>query len=300
MDISDLEIFRAVVDAGGITRAAERLHRVPSNVTTRVRQFEEELGVALFIRENNRLRLSPAGKTLLGYAERILSLAQEAQAALQDAVPRGLLSFGAMESTAAIHLPGPIAEYHRRFPSVTLELHTGSTSKLERQVLSGELEAALVADPAADPRIEIFPIYEEELVLVAGEGHLSIQARQDACGMALLTFAPGCAYRRRLESWFRGLGQIPDRVVELGSYHAMLGCVAAGMGVALLPRSVLESHPQYENLSIHPLPPDLGQSTTALIWRKHAESPRVTALRDLLTSKACCTPLIMQAPVEPG
>ncbi|MDD9904693.1 MAG: LysR family transcriptional regulator, partial [Rhodospirillaceae bacterium] len=67
MELSDLRIFRAVVSEGGITRAAEKLHRVQSNVTTRVRQLEEDLGVALFIREGKKLHLSPAGQTLLGY-----------------------------------------------------------------------------------------------------------------------------------------------------------------------------------------------------------------------------------------
>ncbi|MDO9059411.1 MAG: LysR family transcriptional regulator, partial [Bradyrhizobium sp.] len=69
MDLSDLQIFSAVVREGSVTRAAERLHRVQSNVTTRIRQLEEDLSVALFIREGKRLHLAPAGQVLLGYAE---------------------------------------------------------------------------------------------------------------------------------------------------------------------------------------------------------------------------------------
>jgi DNA-binding transcriptional LysR family regulator len=78
MDLSDLRIFSAVVRHGGVTRAAERLHRVQSNVTTRVRQLEDELNVRLFIREGKRLHLAPAGKVLLDYADRQLALAEEA------------------------------------------------------------------------------------------------------------------------------------------------------------------------------------------------------------------------------
>ncbi len=74
MDLSELRIFRAVVREGGVTRAAERLHRVQSNVTTRVRQLEDDLGTALFVREGKRLHLTPAGQTLLGYADRLLAL----------------------------------------------------------------------------------------------------------------------------------------------------------------------------------------------------------------------------------
>src|SRR5689334_1978194 len=98
MDLGDLRIFTAVVRAGGVTRAAERLNRVQSNVTTRIRQLERDLGVDLFIRQGKRLHLAPAGRLLLDYADRLLALAEEAQHAVQDARPRGVLRLGAMES----------------------------------------------------------------------------------------------------------------------------------------------------------------------------------------------------------
>ena len=124
MELSDLRIFRAVVREGGVTRAAERLHRVQSNVTTRIRQIEDDLDTALFIREGKRLHLSPAGQVLLGYADRLLTLADEARAAVRDPRPRGIFRLGAMESTAAVRLPGPLNEFHRRYPEVALELRT--------------------------------------------------------------------------------------------------------------------------------------------------------------------------------
>ena len=113
MELSDLHVFRTVVEAGGITRAAEKLNRVQSNVTTRIQQLEEQLGVALFIREGKRLHLSPAGKVMLDYAERLLDLAREARESVHDAKPRGLLRFSAPESTASIRLPTPLSEYCR-------------------------------------------------------------------------------------------------------------------------------------------------------------------------------------------
>ncbi|HEX2351547.1 MAG TPA: LysR family transcriptional regulator, partial [Xanthobacteraceae bacterium] len=111
MDLTDLHIFRSVVQAGGVTRAAEKLNRVQSNVTTRVRQLETDLGVELFVREGKRLHLSSAGKLLLDYADRLIDLAQEAREAVHDAKPRGLLRLGTGESTAAMRLPVPMNEY---------------------------------------------------------------------------------------------------------------------------------------------------------------------------------------------
>lgn len=282
IDISDLEIFSAVVEFGGISRAAERLHRVPSNVTTRIRQLEKDVGVQLFLRDGNRLKISPAGKVLLGYSERILGLASETLDALQDSTPRGRFCIGALNSTAAVRLPAPLAEYHKRFPQVKLEMRSGSTRTLMTEVLSGELEAALVADPVPDSRLAMEKIYKDELVVVAEPGHQRISTPNDCEGDTLLVFGEGCAYRKRFEDWFSENGVFPDRVIEIASYHAMLGCVVAGMGIALIPRNVLESLPAHTRVSVHRLPRKWNLSTTYMIWRIETKSSRVSAFEQVL------------------
>ena len=282
MDLADLQIFRSVVQEGGVTRAAEKLHRVQSNVTTRVRQLEADLGVQLFIREGKRLHLSPEGKVLLDYADRLLDLAQEAREALHDAEPRGPLRLGAMESTAAMRLPVPMNEYLRRYPKVSLELRAGNTKELATAVLSGELDVALMAEPFAEAPFEALPIYDEELVIVAPVGHPPIKSPRDARPQAILAFEAGCSYRQRLEAWFAHHGDMPDRIVEISSYHAMLGCVVAGMGISVLPRNVLTTFPDAKLVSVHPLPEGLDRVQTVLVWRKGTLSPKVRALREVL------------------
>ena len=106
-----LEIFKTVVEEGGITKAAARLHRVQSNVTTRVKQLEERLGTTLFLRQHGRLTLSSEGKRLLDYADRLLRLSSEPEAALRDGIPGGTLRLGALESTAATRLPPILSRY---------------------------------------------------------------------------------------------------------------------------------------------------------------------------------------------
>lgn len=282
MELSDLRIFRTVVSEGGITRAAEKLHRVQSNVTTRVRQLEEDLGVKLFIREGKRLHLSPAGQTLLGYADRLLDMAQDARDAVQDSKPHGVLRLGSMESTAAVRLPAAFSTYHNRFPEVTLELRTGNPQQLARAVLEGELDAALVAEPIANAPFEKVPIYKEELVLIAAADQPPITKAGDGAPRTLLAFENGCPHRKRLEDWFSEQGELPDRIIELGSYHAMIGCTVAGMGVSLLPKSVLNGFAEKKRLSAHKLPPGQDFAETVLIWRKGAYSPKVSALIDVL------------------
>lgn len=281
MDLASLRIFRAVVREGGVTRAAERLHRVQSNVTTRIRQLEEDLGATLFIRERKRLHLAPAGQVLLEYADRLIALAEEARAAVQDPRPRGLFRIGAMESTAAVRLPALLSAYHRRYPEVVLELRTGNPQALATAILAGELDVAFVAEPIADAPFEKTLAFEEEPVIVSATDHPPIGTK-GKFPKTIIAFEHGCPHRKRLEDWYALRGQMPERTIELGSYHAMLGCVVAGMGIALLPRSVLTTFPESKRLTVHRLPRNENHAATVLIWRKGAGSPKIETLRQLL------------------
>src|SRR4030095_17116072 len=150
MELSDLHIFRTVAREGGIVRAARRLHRVPSNITTRIHQREASLGVQLFTREHNRLALSQSGERLLDYADRMLRLSDEAISALSDSAPSGVLRLGALESTAASRLPAILATYHRAYPDVSVELMTGTNDALTAAVLDRRVDAAFVAEAPAN------------------------------------------------------------------------------------------------------------------------------------------------------
>lgn len=286
MDLTDLHVFRTVVDAGGITAAANRLHRVQSNVTARIQKLEEDLGVLLFARVGKRLQITPAGRTLLDYAHRLLALADETRAALQeDAPPRGLLTLGTMESTAGVRLPGPLAEYHRRYPEVRVELHTGSPRELMAKVLAGESDAALVAEPVSESRLATLAVFDEELVLVTAADHPVVRKPADLREASVLAFHPGCPHRERLERWFGQGGREIARTVELASYHVMLGCVAAGMGAALMPRSVLDGYAARGKLREHKLPAPFQRAKTLLVWRKDQSQAKVSALAEILKKR---------------
>src|SRR6202043_1578951 len=104
IDLESLKIFRTVVDEGGVVRAANKLNRVQSNVTKRIRQLEEHLGTRLFRREGRSIRLSAEGYTLLTYSDRLLRLAVETVSEIRTGKPRGVFRLGLLESTAGIRL----------------------------------------------------------------------------------------------------------------------------------------------------------------------------------------------------
>lgn len=282
LDLFDLHVFRSVVQHGGVNRAAEQLHRVPSNISTRIRKLEEDLGTTLFLRDGGRMQLSSAGKILHDYADRLLALSEEARNALHVIRLRGTFRLGCMESTAAVRLPEPLCIFHERYPEVSLELQIGDPEQLTAQVLAGELDAALVVGDFSASGLEAMQICKEELVIVAQAGHPMIASAKDVKKRTLVTFRPGCPYRKRLEDWFARGGKKPERVVELQSYHAILGCIAADMGVALMPRSVIDIYTERSWLSTHPLSPKFRTSRTVLVWRKKTSQPMIGAFADIL------------------
>lgn len=282
MELSDLRIFLAVVRAGGIVRASEVLHRAQSSVTARIQVLEEKLGVKLFVRDGRRLQLSPSGHVLLGYAERLVALSQEAVSAVQSDKPTGILRIGAMESTAAVRLPKPLGRFHERYPDVALELYSGDPRDLVNRVLASELDAALIPDPVSDRRLSTTIIYDEELVIVAEAKHPSISSPKDLQSKSILAFHPGCPHRKRLEDWFARDHAVPERIVEVSSYHLILGCVAVGMGVALIPHCVLDTYTERDRLSVHKLRPKFGHVKIRLAWRTDAPQAKILALSSIL------------------
>jgi len=277
MDLVALQIFKTVAEQGGITKAAAKLHRVQSNVSTRVKQLEARLGTKLFLRQNRKLVLSAEGKLLLAYADQLLRLSSEAEAALRSGMPRGTLRIGALESTAGTRLPPILSRYHLAYPEVRIELVTGTTGALVARVLDYELEAAFVAEPFPANELETQPVFTEELVLITPKSFPRIRSPKDIGQTTVIAFATGCSYRRRLEAW---LGQVvPDRVMEFGSYHAIVACVAAGSGIAIVPRAVVRLVHAENGVALHPLPPDIAKARTLLVWRSGHHSVALGALQ---------------------
>jgi DNA-binding transcriptional LysR family regulator len=279
IDLGELEIFQAVAEQGGITKAALRLHRVPSNVTTRVKQLEEKLGTKLFLRRNRKLVLSTEGQRLLGYADRLLHLSSEAEAAVRNGSPAGVFQIGALESTAATRLPPLLARYHRSYPEVRLELVTGTTGALIARVLNHEIEAAFVAEPFAANGVEGDPVFCEELVLITPKSFRRIRTPKDIGRTTLIAFATGCSYRRRLESWLGGAKVVPERVMEFSSYHAIVACVAAGSGIAVVPRSVIRVSLAGSGVATYRLPSAVAKARTFFVWRQGHQSIALEAMR---------------------
>lgn len=291
MDPTSLQIFLAVAEEASVTRAAKRLRRAPSNVTTRIQLLEEQLDSVLFSREGKRMTLTGQGQTFVTYAERLVALAAEARLALKHDILPETLRVGTMESTAATRLPPVLARFNEAWPQISLQLTLGATQELTKAVMAGELDCALVARPpkqsewGALRERELAPLHatrvcQEELLLILPPNHPPIRDAGDIRPKALAALEPGCTYRRIAEGWIRIATDLPT--LELTSYHSILAHVMAGAAVGVIPRSVLSGLRCDVDIVIHAL----GEIDTLLISKDGRRSEALCGFENMLLAPA--------------
>jgi DNA-binding transcriptional LysR family regulator len=271
MDAGDLRVFAAVARLGGMNRAAAELNTVQSNVTARIRQLEETLGAPLFHRHSRGVTLTVAGQRLLPYADRVGHLLAEARRAVaDDGKPKGPLSLGSLETTAGLRLPSLLASYAADYPEVDLVLTTGTTCELVEEVVAHHLEGAFVCGPVDHPELAEEAMFSEELVLVTARAirHLDELVRKG--GLKTIVFRAGCSYRDRLDAVLATRGVVDVRRLDFGSVEGILGCVAAGVGVTLLPKGVVEAAWREGRVAVHELPLAESRVDTMFVRRRDA------------------------------
>lgn len=206
------------------------------------------------------------GEMLLSYTEKIFRLIDETnKAMLDDKMPKGPLTIGSMETTAAVRLPRILSKYHHSYPDVDFTLKTGPTEQNIQAVLKYELDGALVAGPVEHPDLNQEIVIEEELVLITNTTHPELSYVKDIQNRTLLVFRTGCSYREKLEQWLHHEGITPNKIMEFGTLDAIIGCVSAGLGISLLPASAIKQH---ENIRIHTIQSLYSKVNTVFIYRK--------------------------------
>jgi DNA-binding transcriptional LysR family regulator len=270
MNVADLNVFAAVARHGSITKAARRLNTVQSNVTTRLRLLEEELGVSLFQRHHQGVTLTRSGRDLLPYAHQLDVLLQKAMDAVSaNQATRGALRLGSMETTAAARLPALLRKYVPAHRNVDVAIETGTTRTLTQAVLEYRLDGAFVAGPVEVDELEPTRAFMEELVLVSSPEYKSVpSALAEGKIPKVFVFRVGCSYRQKLERFLAGRGLTLVNQLEMGTLEGIIGCVSAGLGITMMPFSVVESYFKRQEVAVHRLSPADARIETVFITRR--------------------------------
>lgn len=266
MELRQVETFRAVAEELSFSRAAARLGYVQSSVSVQVGALEQELGVPLFDRLGRRIALTDAGEVMLFYSGRLLALAQETREAVVDAgvgseEVTGSLTVSAPETLLTYRLPRLLAIFHERHPRVRLSVRPSAIGKLlgetRRAVEEGRVHVAFVLDePIEAEGLSVETMIREEVTVITPTSHAlatsDLVMPRDLSGeTVLLPEAPhsGCAYRSQFERQLSAAGVVPPERLEFQSIEAVKRCVAAGMGVSVLPTVAVETDLAAGNLS---------------------------------------------------
>lgn len=284
MDVIDLKVVDAVARHGSMNKAAVELNTVQSNVSSRIRSLEDELGVSLFQRSAKGVQITPAGRRILPYAARLSKLLSDASAAARDdGKPSGVLEIGTLETTLALRLPLLIARFANAWPDVRPVVRTGTTQSLIQAVVDCKLEGAFVAGPVDHPELQAETVFQEELVLVTSRAVRTLEAVRAITHLKIVVFRIGCSYRQRMDSLLSGMGLLAPEPLEFGSIDGILACVAAGVGITLLPRGVVAWAWQEGLVAVHEIPPTLSQVETVFVRRvdSHFSSALATFLESV-------------------
>jgi DNA-binding transcriptional LysR family regulator len=273
MELRHLRTFRVVARTLNFTRAAGELHYAQSSVTEQVQALEAELGAPLFER-GRRLALTAAGERLVGYADQVLALVEEARAAVDEerGEPEGDLTIGALETLCAHRIPGIFSAYRTRWPRVKLSLREAGRGELYQAVRESEMDVCFTfGDAPADPALASESLGTERLVVIVPPGHpladRAVLRPEDLRGAGFLATPRGCGFREMLD---RIGGPVIE--AEVGSLAALCRCVAAGMGCGLVPGIV-------EHAGAVAIPLAGHETSVTMTWRRRDGSkPAVAAL----------------------
>ncbi len=229
LDLELLRSFVSVVDAGGFTRAGERVHRTQSTVSQQIKRLEDDVGQPLLNRSGKDVTPTEAGERLLSYARRLLSLAEEARDVMARPGNEGAVRLGVPEDFAAYRLAKLLAGFSRSHPGLRLDVRSDQSTYLKRDIERGELDLALFKRPAGEKGgIAVWP---ERVHWVTSKS----QPRDISAGsVPLIGFPAGCLYRAGAIHALESAGRAWHMTYTSSSLAGIQAAVAAGMGLSIL------------------------------------------------------------------
>ncbi|HEU6448183.1 MAG TPA: LysR family transcriptional regulator [Verrucomicrobiae bacterium] len=293
MNRNHLALFHAVAKAGSISRGAADVRVSQPAVSKQIAELEGALGVQLLERQPRGCRLTEAGKILADYAHRWRSLEHDAVRAIEEyrGLKRGRLTIGASMTIGGYLLPGVIAEFHRRFPEIELQLEIDNTQHIERALLDGTVELGLTEGLIENDALESEDFFQDELVAIALAGHPLLKKKnvtvREICREPFILREEGSGTRAVVEQALRRKGFKIKPLLSLASPEAIKNVVAAGMGIAIVSRLIVTLEVQSGLLGIISLKDLTIQRPLHLQRiRSRSKSPAMEKFLEVLEARA--------------
>jgi DNA-binding transcriptional LysR family regulator len=272
MELTQLEFFVMVVDQGSFSKAAVRVYRTQPAVSIAIRRLEEEIGAPLFDRSQKTPTLTDAGQLVYDYAQRILTLRDQAQDVVSELrlLQRGRVRIGANESTSLYLLPHLILRYREQHPNVKVEIYRHVSELLPREVLDRNVDFALLAFEPVDRDLESFLILEDELVLIMNPDHPLAKREsvkiKELGKESFLAHNVKTASRRRVVEAFTQQHTPLNITLELATVETIKRFVQLKIGLAFVPHMCVAEELERGTLATVPVQ---GLTYFRTLWVTH-------------------------------
>jgi len=239
MNIRQLETFLAIVEHGSFATAAEKLNATTSTISTRIQELEESLGVTLFDRSQRKIRLTPKGRELCRYAEKVTSAVDDIKAFVTNTdMSTGLLRLGVAEMVAVTWLPKLVDLIHEQFPKLSLELNVSLTAELLRRMHADQFDIVLAPGLTFDSNFETQPIGSVRFAWMAGRRQAlpdRVIEPSDLSDVRILSLGKDSFHHHTVQQWLASMGHGPPKVDLCDSMDVIASLTREGVGISLLP-----------------------------------------------------------------
>ncbi|EKS30321.1 HTH-type transcriptional regulator YofA [Afipia felis] len=239
MNIRQLETFLAIVEHGSFATAAEKLNATTSTISARIQELEESLGVILFDRSQRKIRLTPKGRELCRYAEKVTSAVADIKTFVTNAdMSAGLLRLGVAEMIAVTWLPRLVDLIHEQFPKLSLELNVSLTAELLRRMHADEFDLILAPGLTFDANFETQPVGSVRFAWMAGRRQElpdRVIEPADLKNVRILSLGKDSFHHHTVQQWLTSIGGAQTKVDLCDSMDVIASLTREGVGISLLP-----------------------------------------------------------------
>jgi DNA-binding transcriptional LysR family regulator len=243
MNLKQIEAFCWIARLGSFAAAAEHLNATQPAISARIRELESSLGLEVFDRSTRRVQLTPKGRHLLDYAERIAGLCTEVRGIVGDRTAlRGVVRLGAADNIALSWLPGLICRIGEEYPGILVELFVDLSTSLREKMLSHELDVALLVGPVPGPGIATASLGRVDVAMMTSPQLVTPRGPvrpKDIVGFPIISHTRGSHLYVMMQEWFRRGGIEPPRFHACTSVATLIKLTDAGVGLGVLPPALV-------------------------------------------------------------
>jgi DNA-binding transcriptional LysR family regulator len=283
MDLRQLEIIRAIADTGSFTAAGAKLHVSQSAISRQILLLEEELGEPVFHRIGRRIRITPAGESLLQLSHRVFQDLQDTVSAIsdkQESLNGSMRLVGGM--TVCLYVfPALLAEMRRVHPHLDLKITVGSAERSIAMLRSGAGDLGLISLPVDAADLVSVPVLEEELLLVTYPSHPFAKKKTitsaDLTREHFIVFESGSITRKLVEEFFTRERIKPEIVMETENVEIIKAMVRHGLGISIIPWQAAAADVRTKQLFCSRIAGHALRRQTGWIYPKMSRLPRTVS-----------------------